>query len=695
VEWAHLFVISALSLFTTLMVIAVSLTWPRRQTPGADLFTGLILAATLWAVTNALEAIAGTLDLKILISKIQYFSIVSIAPFWLLFCLAYTRQFYFLRQEGQWLIWVVPAITAGLAWTNERHGLIWTQVQLSGTEWGSPGIYTHGLWFWVETVYSYVLIVAGAVVIYRAAKRYPNLYRRQSTSLLAGAVFPIASNLAYLAGYSPVPGLDLTPAAFLFTTAFLGWGLFRYRFLDMAPIAREAVMEHLLDCIVVVDRKQRIVDMNPGAEQMFQVERNEVLGEHASRLFSEWETLDEKARQAPGTPVEFVLEHSERRDIEVRRAELRDNRQRPIGSVMIIRDITARKQQEETMLIQNVALKAAADGIVITDPNGSIIWVNPAFTTITGYAFNEVNGRNLRILKSERQDTEFYRKLWETISNGKVWRGELVNRRKNGELYSEEMTITPVLGPDGMINNFIAIKQDITRRKQAEAALIKSNQDKQRLVEAEAVAQERNRIAQEIHDGLAQNLAALRMRLSRWRRLMTEKTPELMQTEIDEVEEMVNESLLEARRSIYALRPLALSNQGFFPAVRQFVKGFGEYYQLNVQVDVEGPEDCLPRHLELTMFRIIQEALNNTARHAEARNAWVYVDLSHPKEVVFFVRDDGKGFDTHLLHSAERDGHIGLQAMQERVMAANGQMSLSSRAGHGTEVQIVFPKEQK
>jgi two-component system sensor histidine kinase DegS len=181
------------------------------------------------------------------------------------------------------------------------------------------------------------------------------------------------------------------------------------------------------------------------------------------------------------------------------------------------------------------------------------------------------------------------------------------------------------------------------------------------------------------------------MRISRWRRMGLDDLP--INQEIDEVEEMVNESLLEARRSIYALRPLALANQGFFAAIRQFTNGFSEYYQLKVHVEVRGQEDCLPRHLELAMFRIIQEALNNTARHAEAQNAWVFVDLTHPKEVVLSVRDDGKGFDTHMLHSNENKGHIGLQTMQERVLSAHGQMTLSSRAGYGTEVQVVFPNE--
>ena len=120
---------------------------------------------------------------------------------------------------------------------------------------------------------------------------------------------------------------------------------------------------------------------------------------------------------------------------------------------------------EEKLLLQTSALEAAANGIVITTLDGTILWVNRAFTQLTGYTVEEVVGRNSRLLKSDRHPPEFYRDLWATISAGKVWRGELVNKRKDGGYYLEEMTITPVRGANGEISNFIAIKQDVTERK--------------------------------------------------------------------------------------------------------------------------------------------------------------------------------------------------------------------------------------
>jgi diguanylate cyclase (GGDEF)-like protein/PAS domain S-box-containing protein len=123
--------------------------------------------------------------------------------------------------------------------------------------------------------------------------------------------------------------------------------------------------------------------------------------------------------------------------------------------------------------LQAAALKAAANAIVITDFQGTIIWVNHAFSTMTGYSEEEVLGKNPRMLKSGEQPEGYYAELWSTISSGKLWKGEIVNRRKDGTTYTEEMTITPVTQDLGSATDthFIAIKQDITERRQAERAL--------------------------------------------------------------------------------------------------------------------------------------------------------------------------------------------------------------------------------
>jgi PAS domain S-box-containing protein len=151
--------------------------------------------------------------------------------------------------------------------------------------------------------------------------------------------------------------------------------------------------------------------------------------------------------------------------IEWRNTLLRDDTGRTIGTFSSGTDITERSRVQEQLRLQGAALNAAANAIVITDRAGAIQWSNPAFSELTGYTAAETTGRDPgELVKSGRHDRAFYQDLWETILSGQVWRGEMINRRKDDSLYTEEQTITPVRDGGGSITHFIAVKQDTTER---------------------------------------------------------------------------------------------------------------------------------------------------------------------------------------------------------------------------------------
>jgi PAS domain S-box-containing protein len=146
----------------------------------------------------------------------------------------------------------------------------------------------------------------------------------------------------------------------------------------------------------------------------------------------------------------------------------------------LMSDITERKRVEEQQRLQTAALAAAANAIIITDREGRFSWVNPAFTRLTGYALEEALGQTPRLLNSGKQEQAFFQRLWEKILAGQVWQGELVNRRKDGSLYTEEQTITPVRDERGEISHFVAIHQDLTERKRVEEQLRLLNEEAER-----------------------------------------------------------------------------------------------------------------------------------------------------------------------------------------------------------------------
>lgn len=154
------------------------------------------------------------------------------------------------------------------------------------------------------------------------------------------------------------------------------------------------------------------------------------------------------------------------------------------AEMVLANDVTERIRTQEQLHLQSAALESAANGILITDANGKIIWVNPAFTQSSGYSLDEVVGKNPRLLKSGKQERIFYKEMWETILAGKVWRNTIINRRKDGTLFYDDLTITPIRNSTGSITRFVGIQHDITERKLAEQAQRTSELRYRRLFES-------------------------------------------------------------------------------------------------------------------------------------------------------------------------------------------------------------------
>ena len=146
------------------------------------------------------------------------------------------------------------------------------------------------------------------------------------------------------------------------------------------------------------------------------------------------------------------------------------------GLVGIGRDITERKKMEDELRKLSRAVEQSDSTIVITNLNGDVEFANPAFTRITGYSLEEAIGQNTRLLSSGKHPASFYQELWETITKGETWQGEMINRKKDGSLYWEAATISPVYNEDGEITHYLAVKEDISKRKAIQKALTEEQQ---------------------------------------------------------------------------------------------------------------------------------------------------------------------------------------------------------------------------
>jgi len=269
-----------------------------------------------------------------------------------------------------------------------------------------------------------------------------------------------------------------------------------------------AITDSAQDAIVMIDARGRVTFWNPAAAAIFGYGTDEIMGHEVHTLLADAPQIEAHLRAMPdflhtgeGRAVGRTLELPARRKdgarIEISLSLSAVSHEGERQAVAVIRDITVKKQTEAKMRLQSAALEAAEGSVVITDRRGTIEWVNPAFCRITGYTREEAVGQNPRVLKSGRHSAEFYREMWRTITAGQSWQGEFINRRKDGTLFTEAVTITPVRDEHGVIAHFIAIKHDISALKQsladlkaAHAELAEKNHAlDQALIEAQAAAE--------------------------------------------------------------------------------------------------------------------------------------------------------------------------------------------------------------
>ena len=240
----------------------------------------------------------------------------------------------------------------------------------------------------------------------------------------------------------------------------------------------EAQIQATIDGILVVDENGNIVLRNEKLIELFDVpagvrdtKSDDRMLEHAVAQIEDPERFLQK--------VKYLYTHREeksRDEVKLRNGRVLDRYSSPVfgvdgqyfGRIWTFRDITERKQTEDALRQLSVAVEQSPVSVLITDLKGNITYVNRRFTECTGYSCEEVMGRNPRLLKSDHTSVEEYRQLWQKITRGEEWRGELRNKKKNGDLYWESVVISPIRSSTGETSHFLAVKEDITDRKIAE-----------------------------------------------------------------------------------------------------------------------------------------------------------------------------------------------------------------------------------
>ncbi len=310
--------------------------WRRRGASGAGVFGFINLALAIWLTSYAGELAGADFETKVAWAQAQYLGIASVPVLWFLYSLELRGRLRSISWPWMVALWIVPALTIIMVFTTRWHGLHWSSVQLASTEQLSFVRVAYGPWFWVQAAYSYTLLLAGTILLLNYVSRSSDLYRDQAAMLLVASVLPWIANIAYLAGLIPVPGLDPTPLSFSLSALALTWDIYRYRLLDLMPVARTKALATMLEAVIVVDPHGRLVEANPAAQAL--LDRKVRISDPLSHALPHWPELLAFA-EAPGEDVAEIPMGTTRM-FEARRALLSDGPERASGRLLVLREIT-------------------------------------------------------------------------------------------------------------------------------------------------------------------------------------------------------------------------------------------------------------------------------------------------------------------------------------------------------------------
>ena len=240
----------------------------------------LMAALAWWSFAVVMEHFILELSAKIFWIKMSYFGITVMPVAWLIFTLQYTKREKWLTRRNLAILFILPVITLIMVWTNGIFHLMWKDIWLN-TNFSPPvDAVTHNIWFWVHSAYSYSLLFVGTLCLLDLFRKSKGIYRKQAGILLLAALVPWVGNILFIAGVGPFSVVDPTPLTFTVTGIAFFWGLSRLQLLDsIMPIAHDAILKSMADGVIVLDEQQRVIELNPAAQNIIGREKSEVIGQ--------------------------------------------------------------------------------------------------------------------------------------------------------------------------------------------------------------------------------------------------------------------------------------------------------------------------------------------------------------------------------------------------------------------------------
>jgi diguanylate cyclase (GGDEF)-like protein/PAS domain S-box-containing protein len=446
----------------------------RRQVSAAAIpFSIAMFLLGIFSLLSGLSILDINLDTKILIDRLR----LPILPFTTIAFLIATVQN---AQRTSWLnhrriglLLTLPTLALIISWIPNLQSYLRSNYKLIDTGFLYTLGYENGPWYWLVLGHSVIVAMVIFGIHFNTLLNSKGIYFKQTLLLSIGQIVPAIGIVLLTSGRFPLPGgYNYGPHLLMLTALLNGWAIYRYQWDFAAPMARDIAVDLMSDIMLVVNEAGDINDANTAGLRFFSMSDLEI-GKNITKFIPNWDSIRSEIKQQTLLRKEIELhEDSQKKIYELTINPARQPESPFISAyVLVLREITAQKQQQEQIQNLSRAVSQSPNSVLITDPNGIIEYVNPSFTRLTGYSAEEAIGKTPSLFKSGQTPESVYQDMWQTIKAGQIWKGDLLNRRNDGEIYWEETLIAPLFDGYGQVSNYISIKEDITARKEVDEIL--------------------------------------------------------------------------------------------------------------------------------------------------------------------------------------------------------------------------------
>jgi PAS domain S-box-containing protein len=310
-------------------------------------FTMTLIA--VWAITYGFELSSSTLDQMLFWINLEYIGIALLPAIWIIFIIKFIGKDKWLTRVNTILLCTPAVLTLLFVWTNSWHHLHYSSVAVDTTGPFPLLKFERGIWYWIHTFYFYILLFWGLCLMISKFRKADAVYRKQNNVILIGALGPWLINLIYLMGIRPFSYIDLTPYAFIITTLVIGFGLLRLKLFDIVPLAREKILEDMQEGVLVLDSRDRVIDLNREIKKNLSVYASEILGANITDILPNEKRLHDIISRRSNDKVEIRLHPDDSRIFEINVTSLFEKNTVYSGVILLFRDITDQKIAEEKL----------------------------------------------------------------------------------------------------------------------------------------------------------------------------------------------------------------------------------------------------------------------------------------------------------------------------------------------------------